>query len=282
MSKFRFWQFTIIMAVGFTLGAAGTQWYIKDRPEDAGSSPSIGIVEADFQLPEYDGDLFTPQKAVYDGDKLVLTLRSNVLHPEPIEDVTLTEGSERGTVMFNSVSDGEFNVIVTDPPANIDSAVLKLPAVSIEHESSISVGLDSATFTGPEAETYTFTYRGVKSDTGQERLVIDYEPDNLSAPSISIAKIQAGEDSVYAIRAGGKFDSQNRFTFGRLVFPIEAQELMEHDDGELVITQYSEIVRNSVAMPVGLVSEGTGSNGTPSEPGSGSESPTGPTGNTGN
>ena len=217
MKNFRFWQFAIIIAVGFTLGAIGTQWYIKDRPEDAGSNPSVGIVEADFQLPEYEGDMFTPQKAVYEGDKLVLTLRSNVLHPEPMEDVTLEKGSDRGTVVFDSIGSGDFDVIVTDPPADLGNATLKLPAVSIEHESSISVDFDSDTFTGPDGEMYTFTYRGVNSNSGQERLTIDYEPDNPSAPSISIARVQAGEDSIYAIRAGGKLDSENKLIFGRLV-----------------------------------------------------------------
>ena len=73
-----------------------------------------------------------------------------------------------------------------------------------------------------------------------------------------------------------------RRSASRLVFPVEAKPLMEHDDGDLVIIQYSEIVKNSVAMPVGLVSEGKESNGDPKGPGSDSDSPTGPTGNTGN
>lgn len=282
MRKFKFWQFATIIAIGFTIGAVGTQWYIKDRPEDTRSNPSVSIVEADFRLPEYEGDMFTPQKAVYDDGKLVLTLRSNVLYPEPIEDVTLAKGAERGTVIFDSIGEGEFNVIVTNPPGDLDNATLDLPAVSIEHLASISVDPTAETFAGPGGETYRVTHRGSSSDSGTQRFRIDYEPDDPSSPSISHAKIQAGEDSVHAIRAGGKFDSSNRFIFGRLVFPIEAQELMERDDVELVITQYSEIVRNSVAMPVGLVSEGTGSSGAPKGPGSGSESPTGPTGNTGN
>ena len=139
MKKIKFWQFAIIIAVGFTLGVVGTQWYMKDRTEDSGSNLSVGVVEADFRLPEYEGDMFTPQKAVYDGDKLVLTLRSNALHPEVLEEVTLTEGSERGTVNFGYTTSGDFNVIVTNPPSDLDNATLDLPAVSVEHLASISV-----------------------------------------------------------------------------------------------------------------------------------------------
>ena len=89
MKKFKFWQFAGIIVVGLSVGAVGTQWYMKERAEDTDSNLSVGVAEADFRLPEYEGDIFTPRKAVYDGDELVLTLRSNVLYPEPIEEVTL-------------------------------------------------------------------------------------------------------------------------------------------------------------------------------------------------
>ena len=253
MSKLKFWQFAIIIAIGFTVGAVGAAWFMNPPAEDVGSNLSVSIAEADFQVPEFQGDMFTPQKAVYEGNILVLTLRSNVLHAEPVEEVTLSKGSEQGTVSFRSNADGDFDVIVSDPPADIDNAVLKLPAVSIEHHASISVSLDSETFTGPGGATYTFTDRSSNSDSGTLRLRIEYVPDDPSSPSISDAKIQAGGDSVYALRAGAKLDSSNRFKFGRLVFPIEAQALMASDDVELVITQYSEVVKDSVAMPAGLV-----------------------------
>ena len=254
MKKLKFWHFAIIIVVGFTVGAVGTTWFTSGPPEDAGSESLVPIAEADFQLPEFPDDMFTPQKAVYEGDKLVLTLRSNVLHAEPLEEVTFSKESEQGTVSFRSVADGEFDVIVTDPPADIDNAVLDLPAVSIEHMASISVSLDSETFTGPGDATYTFTYRSSNSDSGTLRLRIDYEPNDPSAPSISDAYIQAGGESINAIRAGGKFDSLNRFKFGRLVFPIEAQALTERDGAELMITQYSKVVKDSIVMPAGLVS----------------------------
>ncbi len=279
MKKNKFWQFAIIIAVGFSVGAAGTYWFLNDTSEDVGSNPSVGIVEADFRLPEYEGDLFTPQKAVYDGDKLVLTLQSNALYPEVLEEVTLTKGSERETVEFDYTTDGGFNVIVTNPPGDLDNATLDLPAVSIEHPASIPVSLDSETFTGPQDATYRFTYRGPNSDSGELQFYIEYEPDVPASPSISDARIQAGEDSVYDIGSEGKFAASNRFIFGRLIFPIEARALVERDGAELVITQYSEIVRDSVVMPFGLMSEVAEPNGAP---GSGSESPTGPTGNTGN
>ncbi len=253
MKKFKFGQFAVFMAVGFTLVVVGMQWYIKGQPENAGPNLSVGVVEADFRLPEYEGDLFTPQKAVYDGDELALTLQSNVLHPEPIEEVTLAKGSKRGTVIFDSISPGEFDVVVTDPPANIDNATLDLPAVSIEHLASISVDPAADTFTGPGDETYRVTHRGSSRDSGTLLFRIDYEPDDPSSPSISHAKLQAGEVEVYALGSEGKFDASNRFIFGRLVFPIEAQKLMERDGVELVITQYSEVVRDSIVMPVGLV-----------------------------
>ena len=191
-------------------------------------------------------------------------------------------GAERGAVNFGYTTDGDFNVVVTNPPADIDNALLDLPAVSFSQQGSISVDPTAGTFTGPDDATYTITYRGSSTDSGTSRFRIDYEPDDPASPRITGARIHAGGESVYAIRAGGKFDSANRFIFGRLVFPIEAQELMERDGVELVITRYSEIVRDSVAMPVGLVSEDTESNGAPNGPGSGSDSPTGPTGNTGN
>ena len=282
MKNIKFWQIGIIIAVGFTLGAVGTQWYLSDRSEDPGTNLAVGVVEADFGLPEYQGDLFTPQKAVYDGDRLVLTLRANALYPEVLEEGTLTKGAERGTVTFDYTTDGDLDVIVTNPPGDIDNASLDLPAVSIEHLASISVDPTADTLTGPEDATYRITYRGSSRDSGTLRFRIDYEPDDPSSPSISHAKIQAGQDSVHAMGTEGKFGASNQFIFGRLVFPIEAQELMERDGVELVITQYSEIVRDSVAMPIGLVSESTGSSGTPNGPGSGSESSTGPTGNTGN
>ena len=281
MKKIRFWQFAVIIAVGFTTGAVGTRWFINNPSEEVVSNLSVSVAEADFRLPEYEGDMFTPQKAVYDGDKLVLTMRSNVLYPETLEEVTLTEGAERGTAEFDYTTDGDFNVIVTNPPGDIDNATLDLPAVSIEQMASISVDPTADSLTGPRDATYRITHRGSSSDSGTLHFRIDYEPDDPSSPSISHAKIQTGEDSVHAIGTEGKFDTYNRFIFGRLVFPIEAQELMERDGVELVITQYSEIVRDSVAMPVGLVSEGMGSGGAPKGPGSGSESPTGPTGNAG-
>lgn len=256
MKRFKHWKLAIIIAAGFTAGAVGTFWYMTDSFEDVFPNPPPGAVETDFRLPEFEGDMFTPRRAVYDGNNLVLTLRSNVLYPEPLEEVTLSKGSERGTVSFHSISDGEFDVIVTDPPADLDGAVLELPAVSIEHESSISVSLDSETFTGPGDMTYRFTHLGSKSDSTTVQPRIDYEPDDPSAPSISIARIQNGEESVHAIRAGGKFDPANGFIFGRLVFPIEARTLMERDGAELVITQYSRIVRDSIVMPAGLVPVG--------------------------
>ena len=282
MKKIKFWQFSIIIAVGFTLGAVGTHWFINNPSEEVGSNLSVGIAEADFRLPEYEGDMFTPQKAVYDGDKLVLTLRSNALHPQVLEEVTLAEGSERGAVDFDYTTAGDFNVIVTNPPGDLDNATLDLPAVSIEHLASISVDPNADTLTGPGDRTYRITHRGSSRDSGTLEFRIDYEPDDPSSPSISHAKIQAGQDSVHAIGTEGKFGASNQFIFGRLIFPIEAQELMERDGVELVITQYSEIVRDSVAMPVGLVSEGTIPNGAPKGPGSESESPIGPTGNVGN
>lgn len=282
MKKIRLWQFAVIIVVGLTVGAAGTHWFVNNPSEEVGSSLSVSVAEADFRLPEYEGDVFTPQKAVYDDGKLVLTLRSNALYPEVLQEVTLTKGSERGTVEFDHTADGDFNVVVMNPPANIDHASLDLPAVSFSQEGSISVDPTAGTFTGPGDATYTITRRGASTDSGKSRFRIDYEPDDPASARITGAKIQSGERSVHTIRAGGKFDSSNRFIFGRLVFPIEAQELMELDGVELVITRYSEVVRDSVAMPVGLVSEGTGSSSVPKGPGSGSESPTGPTGNTGN
>ena len=260
MKRLRYWQLAIVIAAGFSVGAAGVFWYITDPSEDVGPNPPPGAVEADFRLPEYEGDIFTPQRAVYEGDKLVLTLRSNVLYPEPLEEVTLSKGNKRGTVIFDSISPGEFDVIVTNPPDDLDNAVLDLPAVSFSQYASISVDPTAETFTGPGDATYRITYRspnrGSVSDSGTLRFRIDYEPDDPPAPSISSATIQAGEDSVYAIHTGGKFDASNRFIFGRLVFPIEAQELMERGDVELVITQYSQIVRHSVVMPDGLVPAG--------------------------
>ena len=256
MKRFMHWKLAIVIAVGFTAGVAGAFWYTTDPSEDVGPNPLPGAMEADFRLPEFEGDMFTPLRAVYDGDNLVLTLRANVLYPEPIEEVTLSKGSERGTVSFNSIGDGEFDVVVTDPPADIDGAVLELPAVSIEHESSISVSLDSETFTGPGGMTYRITHLGSKSDSSAVRPRIDYEPDDPSAPSISSARIQTGAESVHTIRAGGKFDPANGFIFGRLVFPVEAKALMERDGAELVITQYSQIVRDSIVMPPGLVPVG--------------------------
>ena len=256
MKRFKYRQLAIIIIAGFAASAVGAFWYITDPFEDVGPNPPPGVVETDFRLPEFEGDMFTPRRAVYDGDRLVLTLRSNVLYPEPLEEVTLSKGSERGTVSFHSIGDGEFDVVVTDPPTDLDGAVLELPAVSIEHESSISVSLDSETFTGPGDMTYRFTHLGSKSDSTAVRPRIDYESDDPSAPSISEARIQAGQDSVHAIRAGGKFDPANGFIFGRLVFPIEAKALMERDGAELVITQYSEIVRDSIVMPAGLVPAG--------------------------
>ena len=256
MKRFKHWKLAIVIAAGFAAGAAGAFWYMTYPPDDVGPDPSPGAVEADFRLPEFEGDMFTPQRAVYDGDRLVLTLKSNVLYPEPLEEVTLSKGSERGTVSFYSIGDGEFDVVVTDPPADIDGAVLELPAVSIEHESSISVSLDSETFTGPGDMTYRFTHLGSKSDSTAVRPRIDYESDDLSAPSISSARIQNGAESVYAVGAEGKFDPANGFIFGRLVFPIEAKALMERDGAELVITQYSQIVRDSIVMPAGLVTAG--------------------------
>ncbi|MCY4654349.1 MAG: hypothetical protein OXC95_14440 [Dehalococcoidia bacterium] len=280
MKKIKFWQFAVIIVVGFTVGATGTHLFINNPSEEVGSNLSVSVAEADFRLPEFEGDMFTPQKAVYDGDKLVLTLRSNVLYPETLEEVTLTEGAEHGTVKFDYTTDGDFNVIVTNPPGDIDNASLDLPAVSFYQYASISVDPTAETFIGPRDATYRITDRDSNSDSGTQRFRIEYEPDDPASPRITGAKIQAGEVEVYAIRAGGKFDSANRFIFGRLVFPIEAEELMERDGVELVITRYSEIVRDSVAMPVGLVSEGTGSSGDPKGPGSGS--PNGPTGNTEN
>ena len=224
------------------------------RGEDVVSNSSVGVAEADFRLPEYEGDMFTPQKAVYDGDRLVLALRSNVLYPEPLEEATLSKGTERGTVIFDSISPGEFDVTVTNPPANIDNATLNLPAVSIEHMASISVDPTAETFTGPGDATYRITHRTSNIVSSAQRFRIDYEPDEPASPSITGAKLQAGEAELYATGTEGKLDAWNRFIFGRLVFPIEAQELMERDDIELVITQYSEVVRDSIVMPVGLVS----------------------------
>ena len=181
MKKLKLWQFAIIIVVGFTVGAVGTIWFMNDPSEDAGPESLVTIAEADFQLPEFSGDMFTPQKAAYDDDgNLVLTLRSNVLHPEPVEEVTLSKGSEQGTVSFRSTGEGDFDVIVTDPPGDIDNAVLDLPAVSIEHPASLSVSLDSETFTGPNGATYRFTYRNSNSESGTLRLRIDYEPDDPS------------------------------------------------------------------------------------------------------
>ena len=164
MKKIKFWQFAIIIAVGFSVGAVGAHWLMNDTPEDDGSGLPVGVAEADFRLPEYEGDLFTPQKAAYDGDKLVLTLRSNALYPEALEEVTLTEGPERGTVDFGYTTDGDFNMVVTNPPDDLDNSTLNLPAVSVEYEASIPVSLDSETFTGPGGATYRFTYRGPISD----------------------------------------------------------------------------------------------------------------------
>ncbi len=282
MKKIKLWQFAVIIAVGFTVGAVGTNWFINNPSEEVASNLSVGVAEADFQLPEYEGDMFTPQRAVYEGDKLVLTLRSNVLYPEPFEEVTLSKGAEQGAVSFSSITDGEFDVIVTNPPGDIDNATLDLPAVSFDQDASISVDPTAETFIGPMDFTYRFTHRESNNDSGTMRFRIEYEPDDPASPRITGARLHAGGESVYAIRAGGEFDSSNRFIFGRLVFPIEAQELMERDGVELVITKYSEIARDSVVMPVGLVSEDTGANGAPHGPGSGSDSPTGPTGNTGN
>ena len=282
MKKIKFWQFAIIIAIGFSVGAVGARWLMNDQSEDLGSSLPVGVAEAEFRLPEYEGDIYTPQKAVYDGDNLVLTLKSNALYPEVLEEVTLTKGSDRGTVEFDYTADGDFKVVVTNPPDNIDSATLELPAVSVEHPASIPVSLDSETFTGPRDATYRFTYRGLSRDSGGLNFRIEYEPDVPASPSISNARIQVGEDSVYDTGAGERFDSANRFEFGRLIFPIEALTLAEREGAELVITQYSEVVRDSIAIPVGLAPEKperTESNGAP---GSGSESPTGTTGNTGN
>lgn len=235
----------VVCAVGCGLG------------DDSGPPPDRrgkDVVEADFRLPEYEGDVFTPQKAVYDGDKLVLTLKSNALYPEHLDEVTLSKGAERGTVIFDSISPGEFDVTVTDPPANIDNATLDLPAVSIEYLASISVDPTADTFTGPRDATYRITYRTSNISSSAQRFRIDYDPDEPASPSITGAKLQAGEVELYATGTEGKLDAWNRFIFGRLVFPIEAQELMERGDVELVITQYSEIVRDSIVMPVGLVS----------------------------
>ena len=239
MKKIKLWQFAVIIAVGFTLGTIGTNWFINNPSEDADSNLLVSVVEAEFRLTDFEGDMFTPQKAVYDGDKLVLTLRSNALYPEVLEEVTLTKGSERGTVEFDYTTDGDFNVVVTNPPANIDNASLDLPAVSFSQQGSISVDPTAGTFTGPDDATYTITHRGASTDSGKSRFRIDYEPDDPASARITSAKIQSGERSVHTIRAGGKFDSSNRFIFGRLVFPIEAQELMGHDGVELVITRYS-------------------------------------------
>ena len=277
MKKIKFWQFVVIIATGFSVGVIGANWYMSKPPEDDQSSLPVGIAEADFRLPEFEGDIFTPQKAVYDGDDLVLTLNSNVLHPEPLEEVRLSNGAEHGTVNFRYTADGNFNVIVTNPPSDLDNATLDLPAISIEYLASISVDPNAETFIGPRDATYKFTYRGSNDDS----LRIEYKPDVPSSPSISHAKIQAEDVEIHTIQSGGKFDSMNRFIFGRLVFPIEAQKLMQRDDAELVITQYSEIVRDSVAMPVGIVSEDIKTNNAPRGPGFESESPIGPIGNTG-
>ena len=254
MKKLKLWQFAIIIAVGFTVGAAGAIWLMDDPTEDAGSNLSVAVAEADFRLPEYPGDMFTPQKATYDQDgKLVLTLRSNVLHPEPLEEVTLSKGSEQGTVSFRPNAEGDLDVIVTDPPGDIDNAVMKLPAVSIRHLASIVVSLDAETFTGPKGATYRFTDRSPNSESSTLRLHIEYEPDDPASPNITGAEIHAGEESVQMVGADAVFHASNGFKFGRLVFPIEARALMERDDAELVITSYRENVRGSIAMPAGLV-----------------------------
>ena len=279
MNKVGLLQFTVIIVVGFTVGAVGTHLFINNPSEEVGSNLPVSVAEADFRLPEYEGDIYTPQKAVYDGDNLVLTLKSNALYPEVLEDVAMTKGSERGTVKVDYTTDGDFKVVVTNPPDNIDSATLELPAVSVEHPASIPVSLDSETFTGPRGATYRFTYQGLSSDSGGLRFRIEYEPDVPASPSISNARIQVGEDSIYDIGAGERFDASNRFEFGRLVFPVEALALVEREGAELVITQYSEIVRDSIAIPAGLVPERTESN---DAAGSESESTTESTGNTGN
>lgn len=282
MKKIKFWQFAVIIAVGLTVGAVATNWFISNPSEQVASNLPVSVADADFRLPEFEGDMFTPQKAVYDGDKLVLTLRSNVLYPEPLEEVTLSKGAEQGTVTFDYTTEGDFNVIVTNPPVDIDNASLDLPAVSFSQDASISIDPTAETFIGPRDLTYRFIHRDSNNYSGEMRLRIEYEPDEPGSPSITGARLRAGEDSVHAIHTSGKFDASNRFIYGRLIFPIEAHQLMERDGVKLVITQYSEIVRDSVVMPVGLVSEDTESNGAPKGPGSGSESPTGPTGNTGN